>query len=243
MSSSAGVWLSAAGLLVSVAGVAISLVILWYSRSHLRLSERESLRNPQLYVEGISWTDARGYERVREIVRIRSLVAEWESMTNEERESYAEAAEPDDDSGFSAMRMFQAMNSYVGATNRIMATYEGPVPDLVLSFRLSNRGQRAAREVGGRVYFKQPILEPINCPGFDARVHGDSHDTWPRLHKGSPYREGAILKPVNVPPVSAEEEISFNVALVRRGSGKCEAKIVFFNPEGDYIEEDVSLEV
>lgn len=238
-----GLWISTASLFVSSAGVLISLVILSYSRAHLRLSERESLRNPQLRVEEVSWSGAENYERVQELARVRARISEWESMSFEEREFYFDSDEEADESTFSVPKMFKAMHRYVDASNMFMATYEGPVPDHVLSFRLVNQGQRTARDVEGRVYFKQSGLEPINCPGFDARVHGDSHETWPRLHKGSHYREGALLKPVDIPPVSAEKEVAFNIALVRRGTGRCEAKIVFSNPEGDYTEEDVSVDV
>lgn len=240
MESNIGPWIAGAGLMVSIIGVAISLVILWYTRSHLKLSQREARRNPQLHIENIDWSDASNNGRIQEIARLQAKKSEWENMTDEQRESYAA---PPSEGSLQFGRMYAARIEYMRASNMMLASYGGPVPDLILTFRLLNTGLRAARNVEGQIYFKQDTLEPVKIPGFDGKTDNGA-GSGKRLHRGSDYRERMKFKPVDVPPLPAEEVITFNVALSKESSGgRCDAKIVFSNPDGDYVEKDVSIEV
>lgn len=230
---------------ISLVGIGVSLVILLYSRSQLRLAKRESLRNPQLHVEEVSWLDAKDYEGVQELAGVQAKLSEWENMTDEERESYAPPSGEDENEHFIARgaRMYEARNRYAGPPNLGALMYSGPLPDLVLSFRLSNRGRRAARDIEGWMYFKQDMLQPVKPPGFDGRASNGS-SLGARLHRGSPYREGVKFRSLSVPPSSAEEVKTFYVAFAKKGSGgKCDAKLVFSNSDGDYVEKDLSLDV
>jgi hypothetical protein len=114
--------------------------------------------------------------------------------------------------------------------------YDGPYPDLVLTFELRNMGRRVAKDVSGEVAVERSFLEPINFPLFNGKVF-EGREFAP------PPRKEAELKVGNVPPFPSEDNFMFRIALLRKSSGKTTIVITFSTPEGDHLEEPVEFDV
>jgi hypothetical protein len=91
--------------------------------------------------------------------------------------------------------------------------YDGPYPDLVLTFELRNMGRRVAKDVSGEVAVERIFLEPINFPLFNGEVF-EGREFAP------PPRKEAELKVGNVPPFPSEDNFMFRIALLRKRPGR-----------------------
>ena len=114
--------------------------------------------------------------------------------------------------------------------------YDGPYPDLVLTFELRNMGRRVAKDVSGKVAVERRFLEPIKFPLFDGEVfEGREFAPLPRIE--------AELKVGEVPPFPSEDNFMFRIALRKQSSGKTTIVVTFSTPEGDHLEKRLEFEL
>ena len=129
-------------------------------------------------------------------------------------------------------RVTEAMGGYKAA----QVLYDGPYPDLVLTFELRNTGRRAAKDVSGEVAFDRAFLEPINFPLLDGEVL-EGFEIAPLA------RKEATLKVGKVPPFPSEDTFMFRIALLKKSSEKTTIGVTFSTPEGDHLEEHMEFEL
>jgi hypothetical protein len=230
-------WGILASLLLGAGSLLVGAGALYYawkasrsSEEELDLSREESRRHPKLELSNVSLVDA---QEVDVVIRTREAKEKWREPLNRAMAEDMEAA-PDTRGGFkvfgeAAERIEKAAQSAWGyEAEQIL--YDGPYPDLVLTFELRNMGRRVAEDVLGEVAVERSFLEPINFPLFDGDVfEGREFAPLPR--------KAAKLEVGEIPPFPSDDNFTFRIALRKKSSGKTTIVVTFSTPEGDYLEE------
>jgi hypothetical protein len=206
-----GIFLS---LLVSAGALYYAWKASRSSDAELELARQEALRHPKLELSNVSLVDSEEFD---DVIRTREAKEKWREHLN--RAMAEDMKEPPDISGGfkvfreRAERIEQAAKSEGYRVAQIL--YEGPYPDLVLSFELRNMGRRVAKDVSGEVSVDRSFLEPINFPLFN----------------------GEVLEVGEVPPFPTEDNFTVRIALLKKTSVETPMVVTFSTPEGDYLEE------
>lgn len=108
------------------------------------------------------------------------------------------------------------------------AEYKGPLPDLILEFRLRNKSSEVVGKLSGDVRFEPEFLEPIDFPLLEEDVI-DS--------------KTMRLSVDNLPPAHFGEAKVFKIALLKRKPGQTTATATFSNQGGYYVREHIPLDI
>jgi hypothetical protein len=212
-------WGILASLLVSAGALYYAWKASRSSEAELKLARQEALRHPKLELSAPTLEDA---QEVDDVIRTREAKEKWREPLNRARAEDMKEP-PDLSGGFKvfrerAERIEEAAKSE-GGYRVAQILYDGPYPDLVLSFELRNMGRRVAKDVSGEVSVDGSFLEPINFPLFD----------------------GEVLEVGEVPPFPSEDNFKFRIALLKKSSGKTTIVVTFSTPEGDYLKKRVEF--
>jgi hypothetical protein len=238
----ASAWEAMQGLSFEQWGILASLLIgagaLYYawkasrsSEEELELSREESRRHPKLELSNVSLVDA---QEVDDVIRTREAKEKWREPLNRAMAEDMEAP-PDTRGGFKVFgeaseRIIKRATKSAGGYTAAQILYDGPYPDLVLTFELRNMGRRVAKEVSGEVGVDRSFLDPIEFPLFDGEVFEGQESAFPP-------KKGGKLEVGEVPPFPSEVNFMFRIALLKKSSGETTIVITFSTPEGDYLEE------
>lgn len=203
------------------------------AEEQLALARQEALRHPDLKVVDISLVNA---EKVEDVVRTREAQEKWPAALEKAKK---EEENRQQTLGFYLGAWVRALKE-MGDYSIQQAEYEGPCPDLVMSFELRNLGHRPAKDVEGGVKFDSNVLEPITFPKMNGKV---SRGLELDLALGLTSEKDASLKVGTVPPYPSGKTFVFRIALPKKSSGNTTAVAVFSTPDGDYLEERIPLEV
>ncbi len=196
------------GLIAAVATIVYGQITRRQGAEQFRLAREEALRHPQLEVTGVALLDAK---EVEQVAQVREAQKAWRELLNRMKADLPVTQEDFGDRQYTTEQ----------------AHYEGPRPDLILTFELYNKGRTTANTVSGEVRFDPDVLEPLQFPGLS----GEKPGGWTRLALGS------------VPPSAPKGERVFKIPLLRKGSGKTTVVVVFSTPDGDYFEKPLELDV
>lgn len=210
------------GLLVTLFSLLIGAGALYYAKRATSVSEQqlafareEALRHPKLEVGSVSLRNAEEFDEILASTRVA-------------QEAWREVAEKHESD---KMEFYEKLEAVENAPYTVdQAFYEGPYPDLVLTFELRNLGNRTAREVSGAAVFDSTVLDPLDFPGFEGGRQAGLAGT-------------IKLSVADVSPARSEEVLVYRIALLRRGSGTTTAKTIFSTPEGNHWEEALELKV
>jgi hypothetical protein len=219
------------GILASLLVSAGALYYAWKasrsSEAELELARQDALRYPKLELSNVSLIDA---QEVDGVIRTREAKEKWrEPLNRAMNEDMADTRGGFTPFGEVAERIEKAAQS-AGGYEAEQILYDGPYPDLVLTFELRNMGRRVAKDVLGEVAVERSFLEPINFPLFDGDVfEGREFAPLPR--------KAAKLEVGEIPPFPSDDNFTFRIALRKKSSGKTTIVVTFSTPEGDYLEE------
>lgn len=127
------------------------------AKEQLDLARQEALRNPILEVGDVSLTVAEG---TKAVAKVRAAKGK-----RRELEEDLEANPPD-----SPLEGMKRQTEYMRGNDIRHAAYDGPYPDLMLTFELRNLGKKSAHEISVTVWFDSDFLKPIEFPRLDGKV-------------------------------------------------------------------------
>jgi hypothetical protein len=225
-------WSILASLIVSAGALYYAWKASRSSEAELELARQEALRHPKLELSDATLIDA---QEVDDVIRTREAKEKWREPL---KRAMAEDMEsPDTRGGFrvfgeAAEKIEKAAKSLGGYTVE-QILYDGPYPDLVLTFELRNMGRRVAKDVWGEVAVEGSFLEPIEIPLLDGVVF-EGQESAPPLTKA------VMLEVGEVPPFPTEDNFMFRIALLKKISVesprvKTPIVVTFSTPEGDYL--------
>jgi hypothetical protein len=177
-------------------------------------------------------------EKVEDVVRTREAKEKWREALETADEETAKSAAPGSSFKLRGDYLAKVAESMGDSYTFAQVRYDGPYPDLILTFELRNLGRRPAKDVDGRMTFDTDFLEPIEFPGMEGTIfQGRDFD----LEFGYTTLKRMSLEVGTVPPYPSEKNFIFRIALLKKSPGKTAAVAVFSTPEGDYLEERIPL--
>ncbi len=199
------------------------------AQEQLTLARKEAERHAILEVSEMRLHAAKEYPIVAETAHHRQLWLDKLAWYKQAKREWDERIRKGYSPGLADVGPQDPNRSYDPHTGH-QQRYDGPFPDMVLRVTLVNKGETAAHDVSGQLYFDPKYLESLNFPDMDGNVEDDKANLYTST--------GSTLLPA---PTS--EELTFDVALLVKQPGTTHVRYAFATPQGDHIEDRWSLDV
>lgn len=191
------------------------------SEKSLDLARKADARYPQLEIIGVSLAQA---DEQEEVVKTREAGKVLEKLVEEYNKLYKNKEYGPFRARQAALSQLRKMGFTLKQTE-----YEGPFPDLILSFRLHNKSSETVRNLVADINFDPEFLKPID---------------FPTLSQGGGWKNSMKITIESLPPSNSAEAMNFKIALLRKKPGETTVPATFSTAEeGFYKKENIPLEV